>query len=90
MYNYTDADKKEIIETFRIHPDDTGSYEVIIALLTFEIAKVSSHLETHKKDKHSRRGLLNKVSKRRKLLVVFKDKELERYKILINKLGLRK
>lgn len=90
MYTYSDEDRKKIIEDYRTHPKDTGSYEVIIALLTFEISKISLHLETHKKDKHSRRGLLNKVSKRRKLLVVFKNKEFDRYKVLIERLGLRK
>ena len=84
-----DREKSSVIENFRIHDRDTGSPEVQIALLTGRIKDITNHLRTHKKDIHSRRGLLLLVSKRRKLLKYLSTKEEGRYKALIKKLGLR-
>lgn len=82
--------KTEIIEKFKTHPTDTGSPEVQIALLTFRINELNEHLATHKKDHHSRRGLLKMVGKRRNLLNYLKNNQLEKYRELIAELGLRK
>lgn len=81
--------KSKLIEDFRIHERDTGSPEVQIALLTQRIKDITNHLRTHKKDIHSRRGLLLLVSKRRRLLKYLSTKEEGRYQSLIRKLGLR-
>ncbi len=81
--------KGKLIEDFRIHERDTGSPEVQIALLTQRIKDITNHLRTHKKDVHSRRGLLLLVSKRRRLLKYLSLKEEGRYQTLIEKLGLR-
>ncbi|WFD11726.1 30S ribosomal protein S15 [Tepidibacter hydrothermalis] len=84
------AKKQEIIETYKTHEGDTGSPEVQIALLTTRINELNDHLKMHKKDHHSRRGLLKMVGTRRRLLKYLKGKDLDRYKTLIEKLGLRK
>lgn len=82
--------KNEIIEKFKIREGDTGSPEVQVALLTERIKQLTKHFETHKKDFHSRKGLLMLVNKRRKLLDYLKKKDYNRYKTLIDALGLRK
>ena len=82
--------KMDVIEKFKTHPTDTGSPEVQIALLTFRINELNEHLLSHKKDHHSRRGLLKMVGKRRSLLNYLKDNNLEKYRALIVELGLRK
>ena len=82
--------KKNIIENFKIHPTDTGSPEVQIALLTERINYLTEHFKTHVKDHHSRRGLLKLVSQRRHLLDYLKKKEFERYRRIIQRLGIRK
>ena len=82
--------KQKIIDEFSIKKNDTGSPEVQIALLTMRIQSLSGHLETNKKDNHSRRGLLGIISKRRRLLLYLQDKDEKRYKELIKKLGLKK
>ncbi|MCK4377242.1 MAG: 30S ribosomal protein S15 [Actinomycetia bacterium] len=83
-------DKQGIIKEYQIHENDTGSPEVQLAILTDEINNLTEHLKIHKKDFHSRRGLLKKVGRRRRLLEYLKAKDIERYKSLIKKLGLRK
>ena len=82
--------KKEIIEKFKVHGKDTGSSEVQIALLSNRINYLTEHFKVHKKDHHSRRGLLKMVGARRSLLAYLKGKDLERYRALVAKLGLRK
>ncbi|MBU5677466.1 30S ribosomal protein S15 [Alkaliphilus sp. MSJ-5] len=82
--------KKVIIDSFKTHENDTGSPEVQIALLTERINHLNEHLKSHKKDHHSRRGLLKMVGKRRNLLNYLKDRDIERYREIIEKLGLRK
>jgi len=82
--------KKELVEGYRLHDSDTGSSEVQIALLTRRLAELSKHFATHKKDHHSRRGLLKIVSKRRRLLAYLKRTDFERYQNLIGRLGLRR
>ncbi|MCT4606773.1 MAG: 30S ribosomal protein S15 [Marinisporobacter sp.] len=82
--------KQGIIDTHKVHEGDTGSPEVQIAILTTRINELNEHLKIHKKDHHSRRGLLKMVGKRRNLLNYLKDKEIERYRSIIQKLGLRK
>ena len=84
------VNKQSIIENNRSHDKDTGSSEVQIALLSARISHLTEHLKTHRKDFHSRRGLLVMVNKRRKLLKYLKAKEENRYLALIKKLGLRK
>ncbi len=82
--------KKGIIETHKTHENDTGSPEVQIALLTDRINHLNDHLKTHAKDFHSRRGLLKMVGQRRNLLNYVKNKDINRYRAIIEKLGLRK
>jgi len=82
--------KQSIIENYKTHENDTGSPEVQVAILTERINHLNEHLKTHKKDHHSRRGLLKMVGKRRNLLNYVKAKDIERYRDLIDKLGLRK
>jgi len=82
--------KRELIEEFKTHPNDTGSPEVQIAILTERIKNLSKHFEIHKHDFNSRRGLLKLVGRRRRLLRYLKEKDIERYSALIEKLGLRK
>ena len=83
-------EKKEIIKGFGKNNTDTGSTEVQVALLTKQINELSEHFKTHKKDHHSRRGLLGMINNRRKLLKYLKGKNEEGYQELIKKLGLRK
>jgi small subunit ribosomal protein S15 len=86
-----DAKKKsEIIEEYKMKEGDTGSPEVQVAILTYRINDLNEHLQIHKKDHHSRRGLLKMVGQRRNLLNYLKDKDIERYRSLISRLGLRK
>ncbi len=82
--------KQEIIEEHRTHEGDTGSPEVQVAVLTRRIAHLTDHLRTHKHDFHSRRGLLKLVGKRRRLLKYLQKKDVERYRSLIARLGLRR
>jgi small subunit ribosomal protein S15 len=82
--------KKEVIEQFKIHETDTGSPEVQIALLTSRIKYLTGHFQLHKKDHHSRRGLLKLVGQRRRLLNYLKKKDVEKYRDLIKTLGIRK
>ena len=83
-------EKNEIIAKFSTHEGDTGSPEVQIALLTQRINHLNDHLKVHKQDNHSRRGLLKMVGKRRGLLDYLKAKDIERYRAVIEALGLRK
>jgi small subunit ribosomal protein S15 len=82
--------KDTIISQFRTHPEDTGSPEVQIALLTERIQGLTDHLRTHKHDFHSRRGLLKLVGQRRRLLAYLADKDVARYRATIARLGLRR
>ncbi len=82
--------KGELIGQYRLHDQDTGSPEVQIALLSGRIGYLTEHLAVHKKDHHSRRGLLMMVGRRRKLLDYLKMKDVERYKKVIERLGIRK
>ena len=82
--------KTEIIKEYQLAEGDTGSPEVQIAVLTFRIKELTEHLKEHKKDHHSRRGLLKMVGRRRNLLNDLKEKDLERYRTLIARLGIRK
>ncbi|WP_047154639.1 30S ribosomal protein S15 [Aneurinibacillus tyrosinisolvens] len=86
----TQERKQQLIEEYRTHESDTGSPEVQIAILTEKINYLNDHLRTHKKDHHSRRGLLKMVGQRRNLLAYLKDKDVARYRDLITKLGLRR
>lgn len=88
--SFSVEDKKKIIKEFAIKKGDTGSPEVQIALLTQKIKRLTGHLKDHRKDDHSRRGLLSMVSKRRRLLTYLKNKDEKRYQSLIKKLGLKK
>ncbi len=83
-------EKNEIIAKFATHEGDTGSPEVQIALLTQRINHLNEHLKSHKQDNHSRRGLLKMVGKRRGLLDYLKEKDIMRYRAIIEALGLRK
>ncbi len=82
--------KEEMIEKFKLHDGDTGSPEVQVAILTYRISYLTEHLKIHKKDHHSRRGLLILVGRRRSLLDYLKKKDVIRYRSLIEKLGLRR
>ena len=82
--------KNEIIEKFKVHPTDTGSSEVQIALLTDRIQYLTEHFKTHKKDHHSRQGLLKLVGQRRSLLDYLKKKDVNKYRTMLTELGLRK
>ena len=82
--------KTEIIDEYKTKEGDTGSPEVQIAILTYRINDLNEHLKIHKKDHHSRRGLLKMVGQRRNLLNYLRDKDIERYRNLISRLGLRK
>lgn len=85
------AEKKaEIIETYKTHEGDTGSPEVQVALLSVRIAELTDHLRTHPKDFHSRRGLMMMVGQRRRLLNYLNDTDINRYRNLIERLGLRR
>ena len=82
--------KQDVVHKFRTHDKDTGSPEVQVALLTERIVYLTEHFKTHKKDHHSRRGLLKLVGQRRRLLDYLKTKDATRYKKLIDGLGIRK
>ena len=82
--------KKELVSAYRRHDKDTGSPEVQIALLSESINSLSNHFKTHKSDHHSRRGLLKMVGHRRRLLEYMKKTDAERYRSIIDKLGLRR
>jgi small subunit ribosomal protein S15 len=82
-------DREEIIKKYQLHEDDRGSAPVQVALLTTRINELRRHFDRHKKDHHSRRGLLKMVGRRRRLLEYLKRKDLERYRGLIADLGLR-
>ena len=82
--------KKEIIEQLKTHERDTGSSEVQIALLSERIRYLTEHFKVHKRDHHSRRGLLKLVGQRRKLLNYLKENKVDQYRMIIDKLGLRK
>lgn len=84
------ADKQSIVEEYRRNPSDTGSPEVQIALMTARIVELTEHFKEHKKDHHSRQGLIRLVNSRRKLLDYLKGKDTGRYRDLIQKLGLRR
>ena len=83
-------EKTAVIEANRTHETDTGSPEVQIAILTARIQELTEHLKVHKHDNHSRRGLLKMVGKRRKMLDYLANKDIERYRAIIAKLGIRK
>jgi small subunit ribosomal protein S15 len=82
--------KQQLIEKYRVHESDTGSPEVQIAILTERINYLTEHLKEHKKDHHSRRGLLKMVGQRRGLLNYLRDNDIERYRTILEKLNLRK
>jgi small subunit ribosomal protein S15 len=82
--------KDKIIEESRLHDHDTGSPEVQVALLTHRITELTEHFKVHKKDHHSRRGLLKLVGRRRRLLDYLKSQDFERYRTTIERLGIRK
>ena len=86
----TPETKKEIIDRFKIHDKDTGSPEVQVAILSNRISYLTDHFKTHKKDHHSRRGLLKLVGQRRRLLNYLKRRDVKRYQSIIKELGLRK
>src|SRR5512137_949849 len=86
----TTEDKKNLIEKFKVHDSDTGSPEVQVGLLTNRIEYLTEHLKIHKKDHHSRRGLLMLVGRRRRLLNYVKFKDVNRYRAIIETLGLKK
>lgn len=86
----TQESKNEIMKTYAVHEGDTGSPEVQVALLTARISYLTEHLKEHKKDHHSRRGLLKMVGHRRRLLSYLSKSDIERYRTLIAKLNLRK
>lgn len=86
----TQERKNEIIAEFRTHESDTGSSEVQIAVLTEEINNLNEHLRVHKKDHHSRRGLFKMVGRRRNLLKYLRENDVQRYREIITKLGLRR
>jgi len=87
---FTSEDKQKLIEKFKLHDSDTGSPEVQVGLLTHRITYLTEHLKIHKKDHHSRRGLLMLVGKRRRLLNYVKSKDVNRYRTIIETLGLRR
>lgn len=82
--------KRDLVEEYRINDSDTGSAEVQIAVLTERIVNLTEHFKEHKKDHHSRRGLLQLVSRRRKLLDFLRNTEINRYREIIKRLGLRR
>lgn len=86
----TQERKSQLILDHKVHESDTGSPEVQVAILTENIVNLTNHLRVHKKDHHSRRGLLKMVGQRRKLLAYLKNKDVRRYSALIEKLGLRR
>ena len=87
---FTQEDKKKLIEQFKLHETDTGSPEVQVGLLTHRITYLTDHLKIRKKDHHSRRGLLMLVGRRRRLLNYVKHKDVNRYRAIIETLGLKR
>jgi small subunit ribosomal protein S15 len=87
---FTTDEKKKLIEQFKMHEGDTGSPEVQVGLLTHRISYLTEHLKVHKKDHHSRRGLLMLVGRRRRLLNYVKNKDINRYRAIIETLGLKR
>ena len=87
---FSPGQKQTIIQDYKLHDNDTGSPEVQCALLTERINYLNDHFKEHKKDHHSRRGLLKMVSRRRRLLDYIRKKDEDRYQALINRLGIRK
>ncbi|UCF93285.1 MAG: 30S ribosomal protein S15 [Desulfobacterales bacterium] len=87
---FTTEDKKRLIDQFKLHESDTGSPEVQVGLLTYRISHLTEHLKIHKKDHHSRRGLLMLVGRRRRLLNYVKFKDVSRYRAIIQALGLKR
>jgi small subunit ribosomal protein S15 len=85
----TKEQKNQIIEEYKLHEGDTGSPEVQIAILTYRINSLTEHLKIHKKDHHSRRGLFKMIGQRRGLLNYLQKNDIERYRTLIEKLGIR-
>lgn len=83
-------EKRELIDRYKLHETDTGSPEVQIALLTHRISYLNEHFKAHKKDHHSRRGLLKLVGQRRRLINYLKAKDINRYRSIIKALGIRK
>ncbi len=81
--------KRQIIDEFKLHESDTGSPEVQIAILTKRINDLTEHLKVHKKDYHSRRGLLKMIGQRKGLLDYLRERDVERYRALVTKLGIR-
>ncbi|HJQ41025.1 MAG TPA: 30S ribosomal protein S15 [Thermoanaerobaculia bacterium] len=90
MLSTTKQQKSDLINQYRVHDSDTGSPEVQIALLSNRITYLTEHFKTHAKDHHSRRGLLKLVGRRRRLLDYLKNVDVERYRTIIDKLGIRK
>ena len=88
--SFSKVQKAQVISGYRTHDSDTGSPEVQVALLSERISYLTEHFKTHPKDHHSRRGLLQLVGQRRRLLDYLKGKDLERYRGLIDRLGIRK
>ena len=88
--SFTAVEKNEVVKEYQLSPSDTGSPEVQVALLTARIVYLTPHFSEHKKDHHSRRGLLRMVNQRRKLLDYLKSRDVTRYRSLIERLGLRK
>ena len=86
----TNEVKQQIMAEYAVHEGDTGTPEVQIAVLTYRINELNAHLDIHKKDHHSRRGLLKMVGHRRNLLAYLQKKDIERYRAIVKKLGLRK
>lgn len=86
----TNEKKKEIIKEYALNENDTGSPEVQIAIITYKIEQLALHLKKHPKDFHSRRGMMQMVGKRRNLLNYVKKQDIERYRELVSRLGLRK
>ncbi len=86
----TTEQKQEIIDRYRLHNSDTGSPEVQVAILSERITYLTDHFKTHAKDHHSRRGLIKLVGQRRRLLNYLKNKDIDRYRTLIEQLGLRR
>ena len=87
---FTSEDKRELVDRYKLHDSDTGSPEVQIGLLTHRITYLTEHLKIHKKDHHSRRGLLMLVGRRRRLLNYVKSRDVKRYRTIIETLGLRR
>lgn len=90
MMALTQERKTQLIQEYRTHENDTGSPEVQIAILTENINNLNDHLRTHKKDHHSRRGLLKMVGQRRNLLTYLRETDVQRYRALVDRLGLRR